>query len=244
MTRIRIGTSGYVYPHWRGPFYLPSASSSEMLELYRQRFDTVEINNSFYRLPSAEVFTRWREAVPPGFIYAVKANRFITHMKKLKDPEEPVARMMSRVELLGDRLGPILFQLPPRWRVNVERLEALLAALPPQYRYTFELRDPTWFDDRVYAALAEHRAAFCIWDLSRQLSPLVVTTDLVYVRLHGPGDAYQGSYDDATLALWAERFAGWAAEGREVYCYFDNDQAGYAVHDALRIRAMLVTEDG
>ncbi len=160
-------------------------------------------------------------------------------MKKLKDPRQPLGNLLERIEALGNTLGPILFQLPPGWRYNPERLDEFLKALPSRYRYVFEFRDPTWFDIRAYESLRKHRAAFCIYHLARRLSPKEVTADFVYVRLHGPGDAYQGSYDTKTLAGWAGAFSAWADQGKEIYCYFDNDEAGFAARDAARLKEML-----
>lgn len=236
---IHIGTSGWHYDHWRGPYYPEDLPKEQFLEYHAERFHTVEVNNSFYQLPEAETLQQWWETVPEDFVFAVKASRYITHMKKLKDPAEPVSNFLERVSALGDKLGPVLFQLPPNWHFNPERLTSFLETLPAGHRYTFEFRDESWFDPRAYRALAEHGAAFCIYHLAGRLSPKEVTADFVYVRLHGPGDAYQGQYDDETLAGWAGAFSTWARQGKEVFCYFDNDQAGYAAQDALRLQVML-----
>lgn len=237
--RIHIGTSGWNYDHWRGPFYSPQLAQSDVLSAYASHFRSAEVNNSFYQLPAEATLRRWRDTVPDGFIFAVKASRYITHMKKLKDPDEPVATLLDRVAKLGRTLGPILFQLPPRWRVNVERLDGFLRTLPNEHRYAFEFRDPSWFDQRVYDLLAGHGAAFCIYDLDRNLSPTEVTADFVYIRLHGPEGAYRGSYDERALSGWADAIASWADQGKAVYCYFDNDEAGYAPQNAGRLDEML-----
>lgn len=237
--RVYVGTSGWHYEAWKGPFYPPGLRTEEMLGFYCRRFRTVEINNSFYRLPSAETFRQWRETVPGDFLFAVKGSRFITHMKKLKDPREPLELFLGRARELGEKLGPVLFQLPPRWRVNAARLADFLEALPSGYRYAFEFRDESWFTDEVYAVLREHGAAFCIYDLDRRLSPLAVTCGFVYVRLHGPNGPYQGSYDDEALSAWARRIRAWLAEGKDVYCYFDNDQYGYAALNALSLKSLV-----
>lgn len=236
---IHVGTSGWHYKHWKGPFYPPDMRPDGMFAFYRRRFRSVELNTSFYHLPSPQALAAWREAAPPGFVFAVKGSRFITHMKKLKDPGPTLAVFLERARILQAHLGPILFQLPPRWALNLERLRDLLQVFPADLRCAFELRDPSWFAEPVYRLLEAHRAAFCIYHIAGRLAPERVTTDLVYIRLHGPDGAYAGSYDDATLAGWAERIAAWAAEGRTVHCYFDNDQAGYAAHDALRLQALL-----
>jgi len=236
---IHIGTSGWHYPHWQGPFYPEKLPKSEFLRYYRNKFHTVEINNSFYRLPQEKTLIDWRESVPPGFIFAVKGSRYITHMKKLKDPQQSVEPLFSRITLLQDKLGPVLFQLPPRWRYNGERLRSFLAALPPDHRYALEFRDRSWLTKEAYRILADHDAAFCIYEFAGFLSPREVTADFVYLRLHGPGAAYQGSYDTGTLAHWGGAIAAWAGKGLEVFCYFDNDEAGYAAQNALSLQKLL-----
>jgi uncharacterized protein YecE (DUF72 family) len=237
--QIHIGTSGWHYQHWKGPFYPSDISDGEMLAHYAGQLKTVEINNTFYQLPERETIATWRETVGTGFRFAVKANRYITHMKKLKDPEEPVDRFLSRITELGDRLGPILFQLPPNWRFNAARLQSFLEILPAHHRYAFELRDPDWIRPEACHILANHGAAFCIYDFHGRQSPKEVTADFVYVRLHGPHDAYRGRYDAETLSGWAGAFATWERQGKDVYCYFDNDEKGYAAQNALELREMM-----
>ncbi len=160
-------------------------------------------------------------------------------MKKLKDPKKTLGAFMERAVLLKEKLGPILFQLPPRWGLNLERLEIFLQALDRRYRYTIEFRDPSWFDDRVYTLLSRYGVAFCIYDLNGKLSPKEVTSDLLYVRLHGPDGHYRGRYDERSLLQWARAFRSWAKEGKSVHCYFDNDQKGYAPENALLLKRML-----
>jgi uncharacterized protein YecE (DUF72 family) len=235
---IRIGTSGWHYRHWKGPFYPEKFPAAKMLQFYRDRFMTVEINNSFYRLPTEAAIEEWKQAVPDDFVFAVKASRYITHMKRLKEPETSTEKFFAQVAHLGRKLGPILFQLPPRWNADPERLDAFLAALPRRRRYAFEMRDPSWFDDRVNKVLEKHHAAFCIYDFDRRQSPRTVTAGFVYVRLHGPDGKYAGTYSDEALADWARAFAAWDRAGKDVYCYFDNDQAGYAAKDALRLKQL------
>ena len=242
-SKIHIGTSGWNYNHWQGPFYPNDLPSSKWLGFYAERFHTVEINNSFYQLPPVKTFESWRDSTPDGFFFAVKASRYMTHMKKLKDPEEPVKRFFANVRGLGKKTGPILFQLPPHWKCNPDRLESFLEALPGTNRYTFEFRDGSWWTNEVYELLSRHKAAFCIYDLAGQQSPKEVTASFVYVRLHGPEGAYQGRYGPKRLGGWMGAFAAWARQGKEVYCYFDNDQAGYAAQDALRMVEMLETPD-
>ena len=210
-----------------------------MLRWYAERFDTVEINNSFYRLPTAEAIAGWCRETPANFCFAVKANRYITHNRKLKDPQETVEKFMAVAEALGRRLGPILFQLPPAWKLNLERLEEFLSSLPRAHRYTFEFRNPTWNVAPVYECLRRHNAAYCIYELAGFQSPLEVTADFSYVRLHGPGDKYQGDYGRKQLRTWAKTIEGWRRELKHIFVYFDNDQAGFAAKNALELKEML-----
>jgi uncharacterized protein YecE (DUF72 family) len=237
---IHIGTSGWHYGHWRGSFYPTDYDPEGFLKFYTGRFHSVEINNTFYHLPTAQALSIWRDTVPPDFIFAVKGSRFITHMKKLKDPERSLALFLERVTLLKDKLGPILFQLPPRWHFNAARLAAFLTALPGTCRYTLELRDVSWINDRTLDLLARYGVAFCIYELDGYLSPKETTADFVYIRLHGPGGPYQGRYGTQTLAEWARAISAWSRQGREVFCYFDNDEAGFAPQNALELQEMLV----
>jgi uncharacterized protein YecE (DUF72 family) len=237
---IHIGTSGWQYRHWKGPFYPEQISNDALLAYYSSRLQTVEINNSFYRLPEKETVRRWKERVPVGFIFSFKANRHITHMKKLKDPVDSLVRMLDVVDSLGDALGPILFQLPPRWKLNSERFSSFLEVLPRRYRYAFEFREPSWFVPGVYKALCDAGAAFCIYEIGGRKSPRKVTADFVYIRLHGPErEPYQGRYSTETLKGWSDAILRWIREGMDVFCYFDNDQAGYAAQDATRLQEML-----
>ena len=240
---IHIGTSGWQYDHWRGPFYPDDLSKNDFLSYYAERFQTVEINNSFYQLPKKETLNRWRDKVPAEFIFSFKASRYITHMKKLKDPADSLTRMLEVIPALDGKLGPILFQLPPRWGFNPERLYDFLEALPGDYRYAFELRDESWLDSQAYDALTEMGAAFCIYEIGGRKSPKEITADFVYIRLHGPTDEpYQGRYSTRTLSGWAGAISAWVRQGREVFCYFDNDEAGSAAQDALRLQDMLNSE--
>lgn len=237
---IRIGTSGYHYKHWVSTFYPPGTPPSRMLDYYMRHFDTLELNNSFYRLPTIQAFEYWRDATPRNFVFAVKASRFITHNKKLKDPENALDNILPRAEHLGRKLGPVLFQLPPQWKVNLERLEKLLESLPRDRRYAFEFRELSWIAPEVNRLLERFNAAFCIYELAGYHSPCDITADFCYVRLHGPGAGkYQGSYDRRRLRAWARRIEDWGKKLKAVYIYFDNDQAGYAAHNALTLREMV-----
>jgi uncharacterized protein YecE (DUF72 family) len=236
---IHIGTSGWHYRHWKGPFYPEKLAASKMLEYYAQHFDTVELNNTFYRLPIETGVENWRSSSPPGFCFAAKGSRFLTHMKKLKDPEIGLERFFERIDLLRPKLGPIVFQLPPFWEVDEQRLEGFLRALPKRHRYAFEFRNPTWHNDRIHRILRKHNAAFCIFEIAGFASEFPITADFTYIRLHGPGGAYQGSYSRETLQQWADRIDVWRKELRAVYIYFDNDQAGYAVENALTLKSVI-----
>ncbi|HKJ72388.1 MAG TPA: DUF72 domain-containing protein [Gammaproteobacteria bacterium] len=240
--RIRIGTSGWQYDHWKGPFYPRELARRGFLGYYAERFDTTEVNSFFYGLPKADTVASWRQAVPADFAFAVKASRYITHMKKLKDPEASLARFRERIDLLGSQLGPILFQLPPNWGANPDRLRAFLQALPKGPRYTFEFRDPSWFTPEVLGLLEDYGAAFCIYELGEQVSPLTVTADFAYVRLHGPEAGYRGDYGEGALESWAHQLRHWQGQGLDTYLFFDNDEAGYAALDGMRLRRLLGQE--
>jgi uncharacterized protein YecE (DUF72 family) len=216
---------------------------SKMLDYYVQHFDTLELNNSFYRLPEASAFDCWREATPANFIFAVKASRFITHNKKLKDPENALDHLLPRAAHLGSKLGPVLFQLPPQWRVNTERLVNLLEILPQDVRYTFEFCELSWVSSEVESILRKFNAAFCIYELAGYHSPFNITADFAYVRLHGPDPGkYQGSYSQERLS-GARRIETWAAQLKAIYIYFDNDQYGYAPANAMTLKNMVLGSD-
>ena len=237
---IRIGTSGFHYKHWLGTYYPAGTKPGGMLEHYLHDFDTVELNNTFYQLPKESSFDAWRDATPPDFLYAVKGSRFITHMIKLKDAERGLINFLPRAERLGEKLGPILWQLPPGWKVNLERLESFLRVLPPEHRYAFELRNPTWMTDAVFALFRKYNAAFCIYELAGYVSPLEITADWTYIRLHGPtAFKYQGSYTDAQLGEWARRIRDWSRRMKAIYVYFDNDDSAYAVYNALTLKRLV-----
>ncbi len=210
-----------------------------MLPFYWERFDTVELNNSFYHLPKQTALECWRDTTPEGFCFAAKGSRFLTHMKKLKDPEQGLLRFFEAIEVLQHKLGPILWQLPPNWALDYERLAHFIGCLPRYHRYSFEFRNATWNTPEIYELLRRNNMAYCAFHLAGVQSPVEITADFAYVRLHGPGGKYQGSYDDAALAAWAGRIQEWAQDLKAVYVYFDNDEAGYAAHDALRLKAML-----
>jgi uncharacterized protein YecE (DUF72 family) len=232
---IRIGCSGWQYQHWRGDFYPSDLPQSRWLEYYAQRFDTVEINNTFYRLPDASTFAAWGRRAPRNFVYAVKASRYLTHMKKLKDPEDPLDLFFSRAKRLEHAFGPVLYQLPPRFPVNLDRLERFLKALPRARRHVMEFRDPTWYADEVLGLLAKHRVTLCLHDMAGSATGKMSVGPFVYARFHGT-QKYTGSYSDATLADWADWLAERVESGCAIYAYFNNDTGGHAPRDAVRLR--------
>jgi uncharacterized protein YecE (DUF72 family) len=232
---IRIGCSGWQYQHWRGDFYPVGLPQSRWLEHYAERFDTVEINNTFYRLPDRATFAAWRRRAPSGFVYAVKASRFLTHMKKLKDPEDPLRLFFSRATQLARSFGPVLYQLPPRWPVNLERFEHFLKALPRRRRHAIEFREPSWYNDDVFALMRSRRVALCLHDMAGSESGRRAVGPFVYARFHGT-QKYSGSYSDAELEAWASWLAEQANGGAPIYAYFNNDTGGHAPRDAVRLR--------
>jgi uncharacterized protein YecE (DUF72 family) len=210
-----------------------------MLPVYAEHLRSVEINKSHYRLLKPGEVAHWAQQVLAGFVCACKAHRFTTHNKKLKDPISSTEKFFPPLKQLGRKLGPILFQLPPRWRRNVERLDAFLAAMPKGHQYAVEFRNESWYSDDVLKVLRRHRAAFCIYELAGHRSPEVVAACFVYLRLHGPGAKYQGEYDDGTVQNWAAKIRAWSNTGRPVYCYFDNEANAYAAFNAMRLRELL-----
>ncbi|HXG23450.1 MAG TPA: DUF72 domain-containing protein [Chthonomonadales bacterium] len=237
---VRIGTSGWMYKDWRGIFYPQNLPTREWLSYYMQHFDTVEVNNTFYHLPLSQTFDRWREIAPAGFLYAVKASRLITHYRKLEDVAEPLQNLLERARRLGPHLGPMLYQLPPRWPCNLSRLREFLALLPTGLEHVFEFRDPSWCCMEVRDLLTERGIGFCIHDLHGFECPLWVTGSVAYIRFHGPGQArYTGRYDMESLQIWAERIDAYRRGGCCVYAYFNNDYAGHAITNARELRGLL-----
>lgn len=196
---IHIGTSGWHYKHWEGVFYPEDINSKDYFEFYSIQFRTVEINNTFYQLPEKHEFRKWRKEAPKNFLFAVKANRYITHFKKLKDPKEPLNNFISHAKLLKSSLGPILFQLPPHWHKDPERLENFLNILPKDYKYAFEFRDKSWFDKDIKELLKKYSVGFCIYLMAGYSSPEWITSNLIYIRFHGSTGSYSGGYHGNTL---------------------------------------------
>jgi len=234
-----IGTSGWIYPHWKGIFYPQELPQSRWFDHYARHFATVEINNTFYRLPKGATFDRWREQAPEGFIYAVKASRYITHLKHLRDCAEPLERFLGRARRLRDHLGPILYQLPPHWGANPGRLEEFATLLPQDLIHVFEFRNRRWFIEPVREILERYGLGFCIFSLPGVECPLWVTGKTVYIRFHGSGWAYGGRYSREELSPWAERIRDFLAQGYDVYVYFNNDAFGYALENAQEMRELI-----
>jgi uncharacterized protein YecE (DUF72 family) len=237
-----IGCSGWHYKSWRGCVYPESLPTTAWLREYTKRFSTVEINNSFYRLPSEETFAGWRAQVPRRFLFSVKASRFLTHIKRLRDPEEPLERLLSHAKPLGPTLGPVLYQLPPRWFPDHERFQLFLQALPTHLArgrqrlyHVLEFRDPRGYEPWVIELLREYKVTLCVHDMPGSQSPLLATGPIVYLRLHGYGAKYGGSYPNDVLSEWASWLDGVLATGRDAYVYFNNDINGFAVADAARL---------
>jgi uncharacterized protein YecE (DUF72 family) len=239
MGKLQIGTSGWVYKHWMGIFYPLHLPSNQQLSFYAQNFSTVEINFSFYRLPERSVFESWREQTPSGFLFAVKGSRYLTHMKKLKDPQEPLSRLMERVEGLQEKLGPILFQFPHTWHLNLERLQSFLELLQTygQQRFTFEFRHSSWLIPQVYKLLENAGVALCL-----PVSPTVpldvrLTAPWTYIRMHT--GQYGVGYSDEELSIWANRIRLFLQQEADVYIYFNNDPDAHAIHDAQHLCRLL-----
>jgi uncharacterized protein YecE (DUF72 family) len=237
--QVRIGCSGWVYKHWRGLLYPEELPQRLWFGRYAEEFDTVEINNSFYRLPAGDTFEKWRKQAPPGFCYALKANRYLTQAKKLKDCEEPLERMMTAVRRLGDRLGPMLYQLPPRMKINLERLQSFLEILPKDVTSVFEFRNSSWYEPELYALLERYGASFCVHDMPGSASERIAVGPIVYVRFHGGEGKYWGRYSDEGLLEWTDWLLNQTKRGRSARCYFNNDIHGHAIEDARTLKSMV-----
>lgn len=243
-SKIVVGTSGWHYDHWRGRFYPDELPKLDWLAFYAQNFPTVELNNSFYHLPSEKAFARWYDSTPDNFAFAVKVSRFITHLKKLKDVEEPLTNFLGRAKLLGGKLGPLLYQLPPGLHRNDSLLEDFLSMLPTDLNHVFEFRHESWLDQGVLDLLRRRNIGFCIFDMPNLTTPLEATADFAYVRFHGSSSMYSGCYSDEELNDWAQRIASLAQDVRAVYVYFNNDIDGFAVKNAQTLTEKLNETSG
>ncbi len=234
---IRIGTSGFSYAHWRGVFYPEHLAEKRWLAFYAEEFDTVELNATFYRLPSEAAVSAWAQRVPETFLFAVKLSRYITHLKRLHQVDDALATFLTRLQPLGPRLGPLLVQLPPGMKLDLSLLDDFLARCPSTRRWAVEFRHPSWLVEATYDLLARHQAALCLHDLLPD-HPCRVTAPFVYLRFHGTEERYSGNYPDDTLRTWAGRLRDWHAEGLDVFAYFNNDIQGFAVQNARTLRGL------
>ena len=237
--RYYIGTSGWHYDHWRDRFYPKELTKAKWLEFYTHHFTTVELNNSFYRLPSESAFANWHDSSPANFAFAVKVSRFITHIKRLKNSEEAVEKFVGRAKILAEKLGPLLYQLPPNMHRNDEVLESFLPTLPQEMKHVFEFRHQSWLEDKVFQILHKHNVGFCVFDMPSVSCPLVATADFAYVRFHGSTGLYYSCYSDEELADWAKRLANLALNLKAIYIYFNNDAEAFAVRNAITLRRYL-----
>jgi uncharacterized protein YecE (DUF72 family) len=240
---VRVGLSGWNYAHWRdGVFYPSRLPASRWLEFYAERFDTVEVNSTFYRLPRVDAVTRWVEQTPAGFLFAVKASRYLTHIKRLRDLGPGLERFLERIEPLleSSKLGPLLWQLPPTFRRDDERLADALARLPRELRHCVEFRDPSWFVENTYALLREHGVALAIGDRPQvnAFQAHELTADWTYVRFHAGTRGRRGNYSDSELCEWGKRLRRWSRT-HEVFAYFNNDWEGFAPRNAARLRQLV-----
>lgn len=234
---VRIGCSGWSYPHWRKRFYPEKLPAREHFAFYAQHFDTVELNNSFYRQPPPERFVAWREEAPPGFLFAVKGSRYVTHIKRLAVEQKSIDLVVDSARGLGDKLGPILFQLQANFHLDLERLRRFLAMLPDDVRFAMEFRHESWLVPVVFDLLKSQRIALCIPDHPKMPQSLEITSAFTYVRMHLP--AHGIGYGKPALEPWAERVASWRRLGYDVFVYFNNDMEGHAVKDAQSLISLV-----
>lgn len=240
MARVLIGTSGWHYDSWRGPFFPEGLPLKQQLRYYATQFETTELNGVFYRTPTPEAVETWREQTGDDFLFTWKASKFITHWKRLSDRSQNSLELLEdRISLLRGKAGPILFQLPPQFEVNADRLGSFFKLLSKQRRYSFEFRHPSWYHPRILRMLADENMSLCLSDHHDAPAPWKRTADFVYVRGHGPSGRYHGHYTRPTLAQWAQRIKSWNRQGCDVYVYFDNDQKSAAPADALKLKALL-----
>jgi uncharacterized protein YecE (DUF72 family) len=238
-TELRIGTSGWHYADWWGPFYPKDVKKKDALGYYVTQFNATELNAPFYRTPTEKAVQNWRDSVPEGFRFAWKASRFITHWRRLNVDERSMRLLESRLKLLGRKLGPVLFQLSPRMKADRERLANFLKHLPKKRSYVFEFRHESWYEEPIFDLLGDNDAALCISDHADAPAPREATASLVYIRNHGTSGRYSGSYTDEALQGWAKTIVGWRRGGRDVWCFFDNDVKSAAPEDAKRLLQLL-----
>jgi uncharacterized protein YecE (DUF72 family) len=240
MARVLIGTSGWHYASWRGPFFPEGLPLKQQLSYYADQFETTELNGVFYRTPTPASVKSWRAQTGGDFVFAWKASKFITHWKRLSDRSRNSLKLLEdRISLLGGKAGPILFQLPPQFEANPDRLAAFLKLLSNKRRYSFEFRHPSWYQPRILRMLAEENISLCLSDHHDAPAPWTRTADFVYVRGHGPSGRYHGHYRRSVFEQWVRRIKSWKRQGCDVYVYFDNDQKSAAPADAMKLRSLL-----
>jgi uncharacterized protein YecE (DUF72 family) len=245
--KIEVGTSGWQYDHWRGDFYPELLPKSRWFLHYASVFSTVELNNSFYRQPKNEAWEHWHDQAPARFCYAVKANRFITHIKRFRiedgnDGSDPIDRFLDGAERLKSHLGPVLFQAPPNFHrkpENLERLDEFFSLMPRRIRSVIEFRHKSWYDDETYELLRRRHVSFCIHDMSKLETPMITTGPIAYLRFHGSGARYGGNYSDEMLHEWTKQIRALSSDVESVWCFFNNDIGGHAPRNAVTLREML-----
>ncbi|TWB03588.1 DUF72 domain-containing protein [Bradyrhizobium stylosanthis] len=240
MAQILVGTSGWHYDSWRGPFFPADLRQKHQLPYYASQFDTTELNGVFYRTPTREAVKAWHDQTHAGFVFAWKASKFITHWKRLSDNSESSLELLEdRISVLRGKIGPILFQLPPQFKADANRLASFFKLLSSKRRYSFEFRHPSWYQPNIFRMLADENIALCLSDHHDAPAPWKRTADFVYLRGHGPSGRYHGRYSRRTLQEWARRIKSWRRQGCDVFVYFDNDQKSAAPADALALKALL-----
>jgi uncharacterized protein YecE (DUF72 family) len=240
MSRIFIGTSGWAYASWRGRFFPKNVMVKHHLDYYATQFSTTELNGVFYRTPTVEAVRGWRDNTPDDFIFAWKASKFITHWKRLTDKSRnSLALLESRLRILGPKAGPVLFQLPPQFIANRDRLADFLRLLKAGRRYAFEFRHRSWYDPTILDLLRTRDISLCLSDHHDAPAPWEVTASFVYIRAHGPRGTYKGHYSNKTLRDWARKIVAWKRSRRDVYVYFDNDQKSAAPLDARLLMTLV-----
>jgi uncharacterized protein YecE (DUF72 family) len=240
MARVLIGTSGWHYDSWRGPFYPTGLPIKLQLQYYASQFQTAELNGVFYRMPTPKAARSWKEQTGKDFVFTWKASKFITHWKRLSAKSANSLELMEdRLSLLGDKVGSVLFQLPPNFQADADRLSNFTRMLSPKRRYSFEFRHSSWYSPQIMRLLAKENISLCISDHHDAPAPWKRTADFVYIRGHGPGGRYKGHYTRNALAAWAKRIRAWKAQGHDVFVFFDNDQKSAAPIDALKLKQML-----
>lgn len=236
---IRIGTSGWSYNHWYGRFYPEELAKNKWFEYYAEHFDTVEVNNTFYQLPREITFENWRKKAPKNFLYTVKANRYITHIKRLKDTSAELKRFFERANLLKQKLGPVLYQLPPSMHKDLDLLGSFIRLLPKRTAAVFEFRHKSWYSEDTFKLLGKSSVGFCIHDMPDVQSPRIVTGKIIYIRFHGSTGRYSGNYSKSAIQRWADWLTEQVKAVPNIFAYFNNDLGGYAVRNAKQLKELL-----